>query len=73
MNIKHWLDYLWLKKYKWYRKWRGGVWYLHEFTKDAEEITFSSGVTWWARYGTINRYSYVLKSEHYYKNIKIKL
>jgi hypothetical protein len=54
-----WLD-TYLNKYKWYRRKRGGAWYLHQFTKDAEELTFQQGKTWWARYGKINRYSDVI-------------
>jgi len=58
-----WLDYLWLNKYRWYRDWRGGIWYLHEFTKDAAELTFTEGRRWWARYPKINRYSNVILIE----------
>ncbi len=32
-------------------------------SKDAEELTFSQGDTWWARYGKINRYSDVIATE----------
>ena len=63
--IKKWLDYLWLNKYMWYRNLRGGTWYLHEFTKDAEDITFQQGNRWWARYPKINRYSDVVENETY--------
>lgn len=73
MILHKWLDQLWLRKYKWYRRWRGGVWYLHQFTKDAEELTFTEGETWWARYGKVNRYSDVILTEYYLKNVKIKL
>jgi len=24
-----------LMQYKWYRKWKGGIWYKHQFTEDA--------------------------------------
>lgn len=51
--------------FRWYRKLRKGNWYKHQFTKDAEQITFASGKTWWARYGEINRYSKVIKKENY--------
>lgn len=57
--MKNWLD-VYLGKYKWYRKLTKGTWYKHQFTKDAEELTFSSGDTWWATYGKINRYSDVI-------------
>lgn len=60
----NWIDVL-CGKYKWYRKLRGGKWYQHEFTADAEELTFSKGVTWWARYNELNRYSKVVKTEIY--------
>ena len=54
-----------LKNYKWYRKFKKGTWYKHQFTKDAEELTFPQGNTWWARYGIINRYSNVINIENY--------
>lgn len=57
-----WLD-VYLGKFKWYRKMRKGTWYKHQFTKDAEELTFRQGDTWWARYGKINRYSDVISTE----------
>lgn len=57
-----WLD-VYLGKYKWYRKIRGGYWYKHQFTKDAQELTFIEGKTWWARYGELNRYSIVVEQE----------
>ena len=52
-------------KLKLYRKMRKGTWYKHQFTKDAEELTFPQGDTWWARYGKINRYSDVIETEVY--------
>lgn len=54
-----------LGKYKWYRKFRGGTWFLHEFTKSASELTFIQGERWWARYGGLNRYSIVIEQENY--------
>lgn len=54
-----------MKRFKWFRKLKGGIWYKHEFTKDAEELTFPQGMTWWAGYGEINRYSKVIKIEIY--------
>lgn len=52
--------------YKWYRKWKGGIWYNHQFTEDAGEICSAwIGHTWWARYGKLNRYSIVIKTENY--------
>ena len=59
-----WLD-VYLGKFKWYRKLKGGKWYLHQFTKDAEQLTFTEGKTWWARYGNLNRYSKVINEEEW--------
>ena len=59
-----WLDYR-LSNFRWYRKYRGGTWYRHAFTKDASELTFSEGNEFWARYPDINRYSKVLYFEVY--------
>jgi hypothetical protein len=58
------LDY-YLNRYRWYRKLSKGMWYKHRFTKDAEQLTFAEGGTWWARYGKINRYSNVTGIEVY--------
>ena len=57
-----WLD-VYFGRFKWYRKMKKGIWYKHQFTKDAEELTFPQGDTWWARYGKINRYSDVITTE----------
>jgi hypothetical protein len=59
-----WLD-VYLGRYKWYRKLRGGKWYLHQFTVDAEQLTFEAGKCWWARYATQNKYSIVVGEEDY--------
>ena len=59
-----WSDY-YLNKYRWYRKCRKQTWYKHQFTKDARELTFLPGDTWWARYGKLNRYSDVVCVEYY--------
>lgn len=59
-----WLD-VYLGKYKWYRKLKRGKWYCHQFTKDAEQLTFPEGKKWWARYGNINRYSRVINEEQW--------
>jgi hypothetical protein len=59
-----WID-TYLGGYKWYRKLRKGYWYKHQFTKDAEELTFPQGEMWWARYGELNRYSVVIEQEIY--------
>ena len=54
-----------MKEFKFWRKLMKGIWYKHKFTKNAEELTFPQGKTWWARYGNINRYSSVVKIETY--------
>jgi len=54
-----------LGEYKWYRKLTSGKWYLHKFTKDAEQLNFVEGSVFWARYSKINRYSDVIYSEQY--------
>ena len=59
-----WLD-VYFGKFKLYRKMRKGTWCKHQFTKDAEELTFPQGDTWWVRYGKINRYSDVIETEVY--------
>lgn len=59
-----WLD-TFLGKYTWYRRLRKGVWYKHEYTEDASELTFVPDDTFWARYKNINRYSRVISSENY--------
>lgn len=65
MNRKQrWVD-VYFGKYKWYRKLSGGYWYKHQFTKDAEQLTFPQGKTWWARYDVCNRYSIVIDKENY--------
>ena len=56
-----------LDNFKWYRKWRGGIWYKHQFTSDALELSVTFIGEWWARYGEINRYSRVMKTENYTK------
>ena len=56
---------IYLGRFEWYRRKRKGGWYKHEFTKDAMQLRFIQGRTWWARYGEINRYSKVVKMEYY--------
>jgi len=56
-----------MKRFRFWRKFLGGTWYKHEFTKDAEQLTFPQGDTWWARYGKLNRYSDVIAIEQYDK------
>lgn len=57
-----WLD-CYLAKFKFYRMAKGCIWYLHEFTIHAEQLTFSKGNKFWARYETINKYSEVIEQE----------
>jgi hypothetical protein len=55
-----------MKNFKWYRRWKGGTWYKHQFTEDAAGICSTwVGKTFWARYDAINRYSKVIKVEVY--------
>ena len=63
--MNKWLDYLWLNRFQWYRKWRKGTWYKHQFTVDAQQISLTFIGTWWARYGYLNRYSIVIDNETY--------
>lgn len=58
---------LFLSRFKWFRKLKGGVWYKHAFTKDASELTLPTGVEFWAIYSKINRYSDVIEIENYNK------
>ena len=53
-----------ISKFKLWRKFKGGIWYKHKFTRDANELSFTQGKTWWAKYGNINRYSYVIQVEN---------
>lgn len=57
-------DY-YFNNYKWYRKWRKGVWYKHKFTNDALDLSITFQGAFWARYGKINRYSDVIQTETY--------
>lgn len=54
-----------LKSFKFYRKWKGGIWYQHKFTPDALELCCTFIDTWWARYDEINRYSKVTEKEEW--------
>lgn len=62
--VKRILKY-YLSNFQWYRKSVGGTWYLHKFTKDAEQLTFTEGNCWWATYDKINRYSDVIAREEW--------
>lgn len=59
-----WMD-VYLGKFKWYRKLRGGVWYKHAFTNDAYALRLTSYKNFWARYGEVNRFSRVVGKEIY--------
>ena len=54
-----------IKNLQFYRKLKKGIWYKHEFTKDALQLSYSFQGFFWARYGDINRYSKVVKTEKY--------
>lgn len=54
-----------LTNFKWYRKIRGGLWYKHQFTEHAIQLTFTPGNTFWARYGKLNRYTDVVETEFF--------
>jgi len=54
-----------MRNFKWFRKLRKGTWYQHEFTNDALQLSYNFIGTFWARYGEINRYSRVIKTEKY--------
>jgi len=56
-----------LSSFKWYRKYKKGIWHQHEFTPDALDLSVSLVGTFWARYGEINRYSKVIETETYTK------
>ncbi len=60
------LNLSWLKIY---RRLKKGTWYKHKLTNDASEICLCPGVTFWARYNKLNRYTDVVKVETYeFKN-----
>lgn len=54
-----------MKRFKWYRKLKGGIWYKHRFTNDAYQLNLNGYSDWWARYSNINRYSKVIETECY--------
>jgi len=54
---------VYLSKFSWYRKLRKGIWFKHQFTKDAEQLALTKRKSWWARYGKINRFSIVISKE----------
>lgn len=58
------LDY-YLSNFRFYRKLRKCIWYKHQFTNDASELSSTFIGTWWALYDKINRYSDIVKIEDY--------
>jgi hypothetical protein len=61
-----WTDY-YLNQFRWYRKLRKRIWYKHQFTKDALDLSFSFQGTFWALYDKINRYSDVVETQNFEK------
>ena len=59
-----------MSRFKWFRKWKGGTWYKHQFTLDAAQIMLVPGNTFWARYPWLNRYTQVIDTEKYLYNEK---
>lgn len=54
-----------MNRFRFYRKIKGGIWYKHRFTKEANIFGIYEGTTFWARYGNINRYSEVINIEKF--------
>jgi len=59
-----------LSKYKWYRKYKKGLWYKHQNTFQLSCLFFDY---FWSKYGEINRYTEVVEIEHWADGTKIKL
>jgi hypothetical protein len=59
-----WID-VYLSCFKWYRKYKKGVWYKHQFTNDALDLSVNLVGFFWTRYGKLNRYSDVVSIERY--------
>lgn len=55
-----------MKRFRFWRKLLGGIWYQHEFTEAAEQITMPEGVRFWSRYDSLSRYTKVIKTENFY-------
>ena len=51
-----------LHRFKWYRKYIGGLWYKHKNNYQLSGLFFNY---FWAQYPKINRYTDVVESEHY--------
>ncbi len=60
-----------LSKIKWYRKFVGGTWYQHQFTPDALWLSSGFTGTFWTKYGKINRYSRIIKTEEWRSGINL--
>jgi len=56
-----------LSNFKWYRKWKKGLWYKHKNNYNLPGLIFEF---MWLRYGKINRYTDVVKIEHYLNRAK---
>jgi hypothetical protein len=54
-------DFLSLEKFRLYRMLLGGKWYKHTMNGELPNCYGS----FWARYGKINRYTYIVKEEQY--------
>lgn len=54
--------FLELENYRWYRAFCGGIWYRHRNAYELPGLYFDY---FWARYGKINRYTFVDLVENY--------
>ena len=57
-------DY-YFSRFRWYRKLRKAMWYKHEFSQKALQLSITLQGTFWALYDDINEYSYVIDKEDY--------
>jgi len=57
------IEFLELDKFRVYRAYKGGIWYNHQLNG---ELPNCYG-TFWAKYGKINRYTDIIKTEDYTK------
>ena len=60
-----------MNNFNWYRRFKGGVWYQHQFTQYAQWICSTWTGKFWVGYGEINKYSNVIKEENYDSNARI--
>lgn len=61
--FKKMIVFYFLVNFKFYRKYKGGIWYKHQFTEDANNIGLIG--TFWARFSKNNRYTEILETEFY--------